>query len=82
MESSVTMSDNRDGEEDSAESSTRRRGGRFYQIADGDVGTSDADLELLRGAGYKKIRITNDRYRNSPSRMEFWKYGYQGKNSG
>ncbi|UWP59544.1 class I SAM-dependent methyltransferase [Ruminococcus gauvreauii] len=39
----------------------------------------DADLELLRGAGYKKIRITNDRYRNSPSRMEFWKYGYQGK---
>ncbi len=37
------------------------------------------DLELLRGAGYKKIRVTNDKYRNSPSRMEFWKYGYQGK---
>lgn len=39
----------------------------------------EKDMELLRGAGFKKIRITNDRYRNSPSRMEYWKYGYQGK---
>lgn len=39
----------------------------------------ERDLELFREAGYKKIRITNDRYRNSPKRMEFWKYGYQGR---
>lgn len=37
------------------------------------------DMELLQQAGYKKIRITNDKFRNTPKRMEFWKYGYQGK---
>lgn len=39
----------------------------------------EADMELLRNAGYKKIRVTNDKYRNSPKRLEFWKYGYQGR---
>ncbi len=37
------------------------------------------DLELAREVGYKRIRITNDKYRNSLRRMEFWKYGYQGR---
>lgn len=37
------------------------------------------DRELLREAGYRRIRVTNDSYRNSPKHLEFWKYGYQGK---
>lgn len=37
------------------------------------------DLRLLRQAGFHKIRITNDRFRNSLRRMEYWKYGYQGR---
>lgn len=39
----------------------------------------DKDMELLKKSGYKKIQITKDKYRNSPRRMEFWKYGYQGE---
>lgn len=37
------------------------------------------DKELLRRAGFRRVEITSDRFRNSPFRMEFWKYGYQGK---
>ena len=37
------------------------------------------DLELFRRAGFRKIRMTNDRFRNSLKRMEYWKYGYHGR---
>jgi SAM-dependent methyltransferase len=37
------------------------------------------DLELLRKAGYSRAEAQPDRFRNSPLRLEFWKYGYQGK---
>jgi len=37
------------------------------------------DVELLKKAGYKKIVVKNDEFRNSPTRLEYWKYGYQGK---
>ena len=39
----------------------------------------DADRELLKAAGYRRIRVAWDTYRNSVTRSEFWKYGYQGK---
>jgi SAM-dependent methyltransferase len=38
-----------------------------------------ADKELLRDAGYSRIEVCPDRFRNTPLRSEFWKYGYQGK---
>lgn len=37
------------------------------------------DLKILKKVGFTGIYITDDAYRNSPSRMEYWKYGYQGK---
>jgi SAM-dependent methyltransferase len=37
------------------------------------------DRELLMKAGFEKVEITSDRFRNSPGRIEFWKYGYQGR---
>lgn len=37
------------------------------------------DRELLLKAGFRRVDITADRFRSSPFRMEFWKYGYQGK---
>ena len=37
------------------------------------------DRELLLKIGFEKVETTSDRFRNNPSRMEFWKYGYQGK---
>ena len=37
------------------------------------------DQELLEKAGFCEICITDDRFRNSLRRMEYWKYGYQGK---
>ncbi|WP_201759541.1 MULTISPECIES: class I SAM-dependent methyltransferase [Anaerotruncus] len=39
----------------------------------------EEDKALILKAGYKKIRITEDSYRNSFKRLEYWKYGYQGK---
>jgi SAM-dependent methyltransferase len=37
------------------------------------------DLELLQKTGYSRLEAQPDRFRNSPLRSEFWKYGYQGK---
>ena len=37
------------------------------------------DYRLLKEAGYKKVKVTADKFRNTPKRMEFWKYGYQGR---
>jgi SAM-dependent methyltransferase len=37
------------------------------------------DQELLLKAGFSKVEVTKDCFRNSPLRLEFWKYGYQGK---
>lgn len=37
------------------------------------------DRELLLQAGFERVETTSDRFRNSPGRIEFWKYGYQGK---
>jgi SAM-dependent methyltransferase len=37
------------------------------------------DEELLRKTGYSIIRVAPDVYRNSFRRLEYWKYGYQGK---
>lgn len=37
------------------------------------------DRELLLQAGFARVEITSDRFRNSPGHIEFWKYGYQGK---
>ena len=37
------------------------------------------DLRVLKKAGYAFVWITDDAYRNDPVRMEFWKYGYQGR---
>jgi len=37
------------------------------------------DRELLLQAGFEKVETTSDGFRNSPGRLEFWKYGYQGK---
>jgi SAM-dependent methyltransferase len=54
-------------------------GGEFAKLPLVTCERPEKDMELLREAGYKCIRITNDRYRNSPGNMEFWKYGYQGK---
>lgn len=39
----------------------------------------ERDRELLLKAGFSKVEITSDRFRNSPFRVEFWRYGYQGK---
>ncbi|WP_440945061.1 class I SAM-dependent methyltransferase [Methanosarcina sp. T3] len=37
------------------------------------------DRELLLKAGFSKVEVTKDSFRNSPFRLEFWRYGYQGK---
>lgn len=37
------------------------------------------DQELLLKAGFSKVEVTKDRFRNSPGRLEFWRYAYQGK---
>ncbi|AKB78913.1 hypothetical protein MSHOH_2430 [Methanosarcina horonobensis HB-1 = JCM 15518] len=37
------------------------------------------DRELLLKAGFSKVEVTKDRFRNSPLRLEFWRYGYQGE---
>jgi len=37
------------------------------------------DRELLLKAGFSKVEVTKDCFRNSPLRLEFWRYGYQGK---
>jgi SAM-dependent methyltransferase len=37
------------------------------------------DKEMLRDAGYSRIEVCPDRFRNTPLRSEFWKYGYQGE---
>lgn len=37
------------------------------------------DRELLLKAGFSKVEVTKDCFRNSPSHLEFWRYGYQGK---
>lgn len=37
------------------------------------------DKELLEKTGFSRVEVTADRFRNTPFRMEFWKYGYQGK---
>ena len=37
------------------------------------------DRELLLKAGFNKVEMVSDRFRNSPGRIEFWRYGYQGK---
>jgi SAM-dependent methyltransferase len=39
----------------------------------------ERDIELLQKAGYSRVEAQPDRFRNSPLRMDFWKYGYQGK---
>lgn len=39
----------------------------------------ERDRELLQKAGYSRVEVKPDRFRNSPLRPEFWKYGYQGK---
>lgn len=36
------------------------------------------DRELLSKAGFSRIETAKDRFRSSPFRVEFWKYGYQG----
>lgn len=38
-----------------------------------------ADCEMLRKAGFRQISVTGDDYRNSPTRLEYIRYGYQGK---
>lgn len=38
-----------------------------------------ADYEILASAGYTLIDVQNDAYRNSKRRLNYWKYGYQGK---
>ncbi|AKJ40174.1 class I SAM-dependent methyltransferase [Methanosarcina barkeri] len=37
------------------------------------------DRELLLKAGFSKVEVTKDCFRNSPLHLEFWRYGYQGK---
>jgi SAM-dependent methyltransferase len=37
------------------------------------------DIELLQKAGYSRVEAQPDQFRNSPLRLDFWKYGYQGK---
>ena len=39
----------------------------------------ERDLELLQKAGYSRVEVKPDRFRNSPLPPDFWKYGYQGK---
>lgn len=39
----------------------------------------EADRKILKNAGFRKIRIRDDKWRNSPWSLEFWKYGYQGR---
>ena len=38
-----------------------------------------ADRKLLRKAGYRQVSVTDDYYRNSFTRLEYLRYGYQGK---
>lgn len=37
------------------------------------------DRELLLKAGFSKVDVADDHFRNCPLRIEFWRYGYQGK---
>lgn len=53
--------------------------GIFTELPMVTVKRPQKDMELIREAGYKKIRITSDKYRNSFKNMEYLKYGYQGK---
>jgi SAM-dependent methyltransferase len=39
----------------------------------------ERDIELLQKAGYSLVDAKPDHFRNSPLRLDFWKYGYQGK---
>ncbi len=38
------------------------------------------DYHVLKRTGFVQIRINWDAFRNNPFRIDFWKYGYSGKN--
>jgi 2-polyprenyl-3-methyl-5-hydroxy-6-metoxy-1,4-benzoquinol methylase len=39
----------------------------------------EKDMALLKETGYESVAMVPDKFRNSPTRLEYWKYGYQGK---
>ena len=40
----------------------------------------ETDFHILRKVCFSRIQIRENRYLNRPWTMDFWKYGYQGKN--
>ena len=38
-----------------------------------------ADRRMLRKAGFRQVTVSDDTYRNSFTRLEYLKYGYQGR---
>ena len=39
----------------------------------------EVDFQILKKVRFARIQIRENRWLNSPWRMDFWKYGYQGK---
>lgn len=54
-------------------------GGVFDALPMVQVERPAADRALLDEAGYRSVDVAPDAHRNSPARMEFWLYGYQGR---
>ena len=53
--------------------------GPFAKLPMVSLERPQADRRMLRKAGYRQVSVADDVYRNSPTRMEYLKYGYQGK---
>lgn len=53
--------------------------GAFHNLPMVSKDRPEEDIRLLEAVGFSEVTTQKDRYRSSPSRMEFWKYGYQGK---
>lgn len=54
-------------------------GGAFDRLPMVSSKRPEKDIELLRKTGFRKFHVSMDRYRNSITHPEYWKYGYQGK---
>ncbi|WP_034144884.1 class I SAM-dependent methyltransferase [Desulfosporosinus sp. BICA1-9] len=51
----------------------------FTELPSVTVERPAMDRDILEQLGYEIVTIEDDSYRNSFKKMEYWKYGYQGK---
>lgn len=53
--------------------------GAFAELPMVTLDRPQADRRMLRKVGYRQVSVADDTYRNSFTRLEYLKYGYQGK---